>query len=120
VVNAFIKLIEHPGAYGEVFNVGHTKEISIRDLALMVKQMTGSPSEIVFIPYEDAYEAGFEDMQRRLPDLAKIRRLIGYAPTLDLPEILERIIGYERERMSGGVAMTGLPPHPGVRNVGAL
>lgn len=99
VVNAMIALMEEPKAYGEVFNIGHTKEIAIRDLAILVKEMTQSPSEIVFIPYEQAYEAGFEDMPRRLPDISKIQRLIGYQPSLDLPEMLERIIAYERERL---------------------
>lgn len=104
VVDALIRLIRHPGAYGEVFNVGHDKEISIYELAVMVREMAESPSEIVFVPYEEAYEPGFEDMPRRLPDLSKIRDLIGYQPTLDLPAMLERIIVYERERLAMGVA----------------
>jgi UDP-glucose 4-epimerase len=79
-----------------VFNIGHDKEIPIYELALMVREMAESPSEIVFVPYEEAYEAGFEDMPRRLPDLTKIRQLIGYQPRLELPEMLERIIAYER------------------------
>lgn len=99
VVEAMVRLIQEPRAYGEVFNVGHTKDISIYELAVMVKEMTGSPSEIVFVPYEQAYEEGFEDMPRRLPDISKIRSLIGYEPALDLPEMLERIIAYERERL---------------------
>ncbi len=60
--------------------------------------MTGSASEIVLVPYEQAYEAGFEDMECRAPDISKIHRLIGYRPALDLPEMLERVIAYERER----------------------
>jgi UDP-glucose 4-epimerase len=96
VVNAMMKLIKHPGAYGEVFNVGHTDEISIFELAELVKTMTESASEIVFIPYEQAYESGFEDMARRLPDLTKIQRTIGYRPTLDLPRMLEWLIAYYR------------------------
>jgi UDP-glucose 4-epimerase len=98
VVGAMLALIAHPQAHGEVFNIGHTKEISIYELAMLVKQMTGSASEIVLVPYEQAYEAGFEDMARRAPDIAKIQGLIGYRPVLDLPEMLERVIGYERER----------------------
>ena len=98
VIGAMLALIENPKAYGEVFNIGHTKEISIYDLAALVKRMTGSRSEIVLVPYEEAYEAGFEDMRRRVPDISKIRRLIGYQPVLDLPEMLERVIAYERER----------------------
>ncbi len=99
LVRAMLQLIEHPGAYGEVFNIGHAKDIAIRDLAVLVRQMTGSASEIVFVPYDQAYESGFEDMARRLPDITKVSRLIGYAPTVDLPEMLERIIAYERERL---------------------
>ena len=98
VVSAMLALIEHPKAHGEVFNIGHTKEISIYELAVLVKRMTGSTSEIVLVPYEQAYEAGFEDMARRAPDISKIHRLIGYWPVLDLPEMLERIIAYEREQ----------------------
>jgi UDP-glucose 4-epimerase len=96
VVKAMVKLIQHPAAYGEVFNIGNTDEISIYELAALVKAMTDSPSEIVFVPYEQAYESGFEDMPRRLPDLTKIERTIGYRPTLDLPRMLEWLIAYYR------------------------
>jgi UDP-glucose 4-epimerase len=96
VVNAMIKLIQHPAAYGEVFNIGHTDEISIYELAELVKAMTESTSEIIFVPYEQAYESGFEDMARRLPDLAKIEQIIGYRPTLDLARMLEWLIAYYR------------------------
>ena len=98
VVNAMIALSQHGRAYGEVFNIGHTKDTSIHELAVLVKQMTGSPSELRFIPYEQAYEAGFEDMQRRLPDISKIQNLIGYQPTVNLREMLERVIAFERGR----------------------
>jgi UDP-glucose 4-epimerase len=98
VVDAMLALMKQPKAYGDVFNIGHTKEISIHDLAVLVKRMTNSPSEIRLVPYEEAYEAGFEDMARRAPDISKIHRLIGYRPVLDLPEMLGRIIAYERER----------------------
>jgi len=101
VVNAMVPLIQHPAAYGEVFNIGHTKEISIYDLAVMVKDMVGSRSEIVFVPYTQAYQEGFEDMQRRLPDISKIRKLIGYEPSLDLPEMLERIVAFHRQKLNG-------------------
>jgi UDP-glucose 4-epimerase len=96
VVQAIIKLIQQPAAYGEVFNIGHTEEISILHLAELVKAMTGSHSEVAFVPYEQAYESGFEDMTRRLPDLTKIQRTIGYRPTLTLPAMLEAIIAYQR------------------------
>jgi UDP-glucose 4-epimerase len=104
VVNAMTKLIEHPEAYGEVFNIGHTDEISIYALAELVKVMTDSVSEIVCIPYEQAYESGFEDMSRRLPDLTKIQRAIGYRPTLDLPRMLEWLIAYYRMELDQPVA----------------
>jgi UDP-glucose 4-epimerase len=99
VVNAMIALIQDPRAYGQVFNTGHTKEISIYDLALLVKEMTKSDSEIVFVPYDQAYEAGFEDMTRRLPDLTKIRQLTGYQPTLNLTEMLTRIIAHAQQKL---------------------
>ena len=98
VVGAMIKLIQNPEAYGEVFNVGHTKEISILELGSLIKEMTDSSAEIVFVPYDQAYEQGFEDMRRRLPDLSKIERVIGYKPSMDLPELLAHIIAHERER----------------------
>jgi len=96
VVNALIRLSEHPGAVGQVFNVGADTEVRIRDLAEMVKTLTGSRAEITFVPYDQAYEEGFEDMQRRVPDLTRIRRLIGYEPTVGLAEILRRVIDHYR------------------------
>ncbi len=104
VVSAMVALIQHPGAYGEVFNVGHTQDISIYELAVMVQKMTKSASEIIFVPYEQAYEEGFEDMRRRLPDISKIQSLIGYNPSLDLPEVLARIIAHEREHLAMRIA----------------
>ncbi len=92
VVRAVVALINEPRAVGQVFNIGNGHEISIGDLALRIKAMTGSTSEIVTIPYDQAYEAGFEDMPRRVPDLAKVAALIGYAPTVELDEILTRVI----------------------------
>ena len=95
-VQGMIALLVHPKAEGEVYNVGHVKDISIYELAVLIKQLIESPSEIQMIPYEQAYETGFEDMQRRLPDISKIHQLIGYQPSMDLPEMLERIMAYER------------------------
>jgi len=92
VVTAVVALINEPRAIGQVFNIGNGREISIRDLALRIKEMTGSTSPIVTIPYDQAYESGFEDMPRRVPDIAKIRALIGYEPTVELDEILTRVI----------------------------
>lgn len=99
VVNAMIALIQHRQAYGEVFNIGHTKEISIHELAVLVKTMTGSESEVRFIPYEQAYEAGFEDMHRRMPDISKIQRVIGYEPTVNLGDMLARIVACDRKQI---------------------
>ena len=92
VVRAVVALINEPRAIGQVFNIGNGHEISIRDLAQRIKQLTGSSSTIVTIPYDQAYESGFEDMPRRVPDIAKIRALIGYEPTVELDEILTRVI----------------------------
>jgi UDP-glucose 4-epimerase len=87
-ISALIALAEHPQTNGEVYNIGSVEEVSILDLAQRIKQLTGSKSKIVFIPYDEAYEEGFEDMMRRVPDLTKISRLIGYAPTTTLDQIL--------------------------------
>jgi UDP-glucose 4-epimerase len=92
VVDALVKLAHEPRAVGEVFNVGNTGEVTIADLAARVKTMTGSSSPIEYIPYDEAYEAGFEDMPRRVPDITKIRALVGYEPTVELDEILTRVI----------------------------
>jgi nucleoside-diphosphate-sugar epimerase len=92
VVRAMIALINDPRAIGQVFNIGNGREITIRDLAHRIKEMAGSTSPIVTIPYDQAYEAGFEDMPRRVPDISKIRALVGYEPTVELDEILTRVI----------------------------
>ena len=76
------------------FNVGSQQEISILELAQRVKAKTKSRSEIVFVPYDQAYEEGFEDMQRRVPDTGKIEKLVGYRPTVSLDRILERVIAH--------------------------
>jgi UDP-glucose 4-epimerase len=94
VVRALLGLMDHEGAIGEVFNVGSQQEISILDLAKKVKAKTKSASEIVLVPYEKAYEEGFEDMQRRIPDIGKIGKLIGYKPQVSLDRILERVIDH--------------------------
>jgi UDP-glucose 4-epimerase len=97
VVYALIGLSEHPKAVGEVFNVGNGREITIERLALLIKKMTNSKSKIVYIPYDKAFEKGFEDMIRRVPDITKINHLIGYKPRVNLEESLEKIIDYYRE-----------------------
>lgn len=97
VVRAMVALIDEPRAIGQVFNIGNGHEISIADLAIKVKAMTGSHSEIVRIPYDQAYEAGFEDMPRRVPDISKVTALVGYTPTVELDETLTRVIEYFRQ-----------------------
>ncbi len=97
IVSALADLARHPQAVGEVFNIGNTQEITMNALAERIKQMTGSTSEIVHIPYDRAYEQGFEDMPRRVPDISKIQRLTGYQPTVELNEILERVIAHFRQ-----------------------
>ncbi len=100
VVLAIIKLIQHPNALGEVFNLGNQEEISIRGLAERIITLTGSSSKIVYIPYDQAYEEGFEDMERRMPDTTKARNLIGFKPTANLNEILEMVIFEFRKRFT--------------------
>jgi len=96
VVDALVKISRNPKAVGEIFNIGSTEEISIKELAELVKSMTKSNSEIVYIPYDKAYEEGFEDMQKRIPDLSKIREFIGYKPTTNLKGILEKVIDWAK------------------------
>lgn len=91
---AMIKLMSEPRAVGNVFNVGSQEEISIEDLARRVIEITASASQIVYIPYDRAYEEGFEDMQRRVPDTTKISDLIGFRPTAELNEIIKDVISY--------------------------
>src|SRR5580765_7249342 len=88
VVGCLLKLVQDKKAIGEVFNIGNTEEVTILRLAELVKEQTRSKSEIVFVPYEKAYEAGFEDMPRRVPDLTKIHKLVGYEPKVQLHEII--------------------------------
>ena len=96
VVRGILALVDEPKAVGEVFNLGNDGEISIRDLASLVKTMAASRSDIVNVPYEEAYESGFEDMPRRVPDLSKARALVGYAPQVQLEEILKKVIEHHR------------------------
>jgi UDP-glucose 4-epimerase len=98
VVDGLIGLMREPKAVGQVFNIGNGEEISMRALAEKVKAMAASASDIVTIPYDQAYEAGFEDMPRRVPDISKIRGLVGYEPKVQLEEILTRVIDYIRTR----------------------
>jgi UDP-glucose 4-epimerase len=102
VVSGLVALAGEPRAVGQVFNIGNPEEISILDLARRVKAATASTSEIRLIPYDEAYEAGFEDMPRRVPDISRISKLVGFAPTLDLDEILARVIDEQRALLTAG------------------
>jgi UDP-glucose 4-epimerase len=102
VVSGLVKLAAAPAAAGEVFNIGNHEEISMMGLAEKVKAMTGSSSPIVLVPYDQAYEAGFEDMPRRVPDLRKIQAAVGYASTVGLDEILARVIAHEQAMAAAG------------------
>jgi len=97
VVRAIIGLADEPAAVGQVFNIGSTEEVTIEHLARRTIELAQSSSPIVFIPYEKAYEEGFEDMRRRVPDITKIKKLIGWEPQINLDGILERVIAYFRQ-----------------------
>lgn len=107
VIGALMDLMDHPKAVGELFNIGSTEEISIRDLAERVKKLTNSQSQIVTIPYEEAYEEGFEDMIRRVPDIGKIRELTGFEPRTSLDEIIRSIVAYQKSQYVTGAASNG-------------
>jgi UDP-glucose 4-epimerase len=96
VVGALLKLVNTPAAIGQVINIGNAEEVTIQDLAERVKEITGSVSPIKLIPYDQAYESGFEDMPRRLPDLGKIHAMIGYTPRHTLDDILADVVEYFR------------------------
>jgi UDP-glucose 4-epimerase len=96
VVECLLKLIDEPKAIGQVFNIGNKEEVTILKLAEIVKSLTGSASPIEFVPYDKAYEEGFEDMPRRVPDLTKVSQLVGYEPKVQLNEIITKVIEYFR------------------------
>ena len=97
VVRGVLGLVDDASTDGEVFNLGSDEETTIEELAFKVKELTASDSQIDYIPYETAYEQGFEDMRRRVPDLTKIRETIGYEPQISLGELLERVVAdFER------------------------
>lgn len=112
-VRALVLLADHPGAVGQVFNVGNPEEVSIGDLAKLVKKLARSESEIRLVPYDEAYQPGFEDMDRRVPNIQKIARL-GFAPRIKLREIVQRVIASkQRELEPLEIPVTvGLRPHP--------
>jgi UDP-glucose 4-epimerase len=100
VTGALVKLMDHAESVGQVFNIGSSEEISILQLAEKVKELTESKSEIVFVPYDEAYEEGFEDMPRRVPDITKIKQLVGFNPDMPLEGILQSVIDFHRGRPS--------------------
>lgn len=98
IVRALIHLRESEDAVGEVINIGSNEEISIKELAIKVKELSESNSEIHYIPYDKAYEEGFEDLMRRVPDLKKIERLIGYSPTFGMDDIINDVINFYKDQ----------------------
>src|SRR6266487_2904047 len=98
VVGALLKLVAEPKAVGQVVNIGNMQEVTITQLAERVRDLSVSKSVIKYIPYDEAYEAGFEDMPRRVPDLTRIKGLIGYEPKHDLDDILIQVIDYFRKK----------------------
>ena len=94
-VEALVKLSKNPKSIGEVFNIGSQEEISIKALAERVVKMAESSSKIDLIPYNEAYEEGFEDMQRRVPDVSKIKSLVGFEPRFNLGHIIKEVIAYQ-------------------------
>jgi UDP-glucose 4-epimerase len=103
-VRAVAELAAHPRAVGQVFNIGNPREISIRGLAELVLEMTGSSSDLAFVPYSEAYPAGFEDMRRRVPSMARLSSLLGWSPSIPLEDNLQRIIAAIRAEMGEPVA----------------
>jgi UDP-glucose 4-epimerase len=103
-VQSVLHLLANPQAIGEVVNIGSTEEVSINDLALLVKQRAGSKSPITHIAYDQAYEPGFEDMPRRVPALEKLVGLIGFRPTTSLNEIVDGVIAYFHDKQEAGMA----------------
>jgi UDP-glucose 4-epimerase len=96
VVGALVGLMETEEAVGQVFNIGSNEEVSIIELARRIKEITRSESEIVLVPYDEAYEEGFEDMPRRVPDITKVGALVGFRPEMKLDGIIERVVEYQR------------------------
>jgi UDP-glucose 4-epimerase len=97
-VEALLRLIPLEHAVGEVVNIGNTEEVTIEELAKLVKQRTGSESEIHYIPYDKAYEPGFEDMMRRVPSIDKLHTLTGFRPKTSLAEIIDRVASFYRQK----------------------
>ncbi|MEZ4455508.1 MAG: GDP-mannose 4,6-dehydratase [Gemmatimonadales bacterium] len=101
VIDGLMSLAVHPDAVGQVFNLGSQEEVSILALAERIRERTGSKSKIVMVPYDEAYQEGFEDMLRRVPDTAKARDLVGFRATKSLDEIIDSVVQYERSKTNG-------------------
>jgi UDP-glucose 4-epimerase len=110
VTSALVQLSETEGTNGSVFNLGSDEEVTINDLAELVKDVTASDSPIVHVSYEDAYGKHFEDMRRRVPDLRRIREAIGYTPTKSLREIVHAVAAHCQEQVNPEPAITDLVP----------
>lgn len=113
VVESLLRLMDHPDTPGEVFNIGSTEEVSITQLAERILALTGSRSEIVNVPYSEAYEEGFEDMPRRVPDISKAERILGFRPRTSLDDILREVIRFRsspRGAEAAGLAGCIEPP----------
>jgi UDP-glucose 4-epimerase len=108
-VEAMLRLVACDGSIGEVVNIGNDAEITIAELALLIKQKTNSTSRVLFVPYDQAYEPGFEDMARRVPSLEKLIRLAGFRPSTPLPVIIDKVVAH----LSKGVASdSSMQPFP--------
>jgi UDP-glucose 4-epimerase len=105
VIEGLTKAIETPECFGQVVNLGNNQEVTIKELAEKAIQMTESESEIRYIPYEEAYGEGFEDMRRRVPSLEKAKRLIGYQPTRTLEDIINDVANQFREEIRAETAI---------------
>jgi UDP-glucose 4-epimerase len=102
VVEAIRRLAEAPAAVGQIFNIGSDREVTINRLAAMVREAAGSPSPIVHVPYAEAYGPGFEDMLRRVPNVAKLERTIGFRPTTSLEQIITDVVAEQRRLLIAG------------------
>jgi UDP-glucose 4-epimerase len=109
VVDALVRVFDEPAAVGDVFNIGSSREISIQELAELIISRTGSSSAIVHLPYEVAYEAGFEDMARRVPDVGKVSRLTGWQAQRSLEQILDDVVA----EVKGGSATSSVREESG-------
>jgi UDP-glucose 4-epimerase len=114
VAEAMVRLLYAPGAVGEVFNIGSREEVTIRQLAECVRDATGSRSPLVTVPYEQAYDQGFEDMPRRVPDVSKLEEATGYKPSTPLATIIEDVVAHQRHRRLSETVVP-VPTRRGVR-----